>query len=253
MSQNRIELLCNLYRAGQELRRAMEEWRVGQPVRRLGLPAGHSEEVVEAIVKVEQAVEAIAKTGMFEPVSDAVAAQRMKDALAEPDAACRVYQDALLTIAKGEQLLDEHTERPEDVWASAAECAKAALQRGERVRMGDSAEPDEIEQLCDLLREAGLTPRLHGTPIDISSGSSELRSSVARSLGERLKGLWLQDALAEPDAACRVYQDALLTIAKGEQLLDEHTERPEDAWASAAECAKAALQRGERVRTEGRR
>jgi hypothetical protein len=87
MSQNRIELLRSLYRAGQEFCRASSD------------NDFLSEAVVEAIAKVEQAVEAIAETGMFEPVSDETAAQRLKDALAEPSAV--------------EQLLDAWRDRRE--------------------------------------------------------------------------------------------------------------------------------------------
>jgi hypothetical protein len=95
--QNRIELLRNLYRAGQKLRQVMVEQRAGGP--RRGLAGQLSIFMLDAINAVEQAVEAIAATGMFEPVSDAAAAQRLQDALDEKTLA-RVYQDALLPITK---------------------------------------------------------------------------------------------------------------------------------------------------------
>jgi hypothetical protein len=62
------------------------------------------------------------------------------------------------------------------------------------------------------------------------------------------KALQAKGEVVTPEEELAGYRAALLTIANGEQALDEHTEQPENWWPSAAACAKAALLAGERRR-----
>jgi hypothetical protein len=158
MAGNRIELLRSLYRAGQELRAEMKSWR--QCVTQAGhgdvaQQAGHGDvaqspqsAMAKAIIKVEQATEAIAETGMFEPVSDAVAAQRLKDALAgdgpeEQEIAIISYATPAVDAHDGAGYYWHSAEYPEEgacgAFATEEKARRSAEQHGYRPHSAQAA------------------------------------------------------------------------------------------------------------------